>query len=94
MTKNNLFTIFCISLRLSASTFGGGYILIAAMRRIYTERLRWLTEEEMLDITAEQFAAVGDAFDAILAQGYRCSVGNEKNIADNGELFDNLVTVN
>ena len=49
---------------------------------------------EMLDITAEQFAAVGDAFDAILAQGYLCAVGNEKNIADNGELFDNLVTIN
>ena len=49
---------------------------------------------EMLDVTAEQFAAVGAAYDAILAQGYRCSVGNEKNIADNGELFDNLVTVN
>ncbi len=48
---------------------------------------------EMLDITAEQFAAIGDVFDAILAQGYRCSVGNEKNIADNKELFDNLITV-
>ena len=58
----------------------------------YEEVLR--RRSEMLDITAEQFAAVGDAFDAILAQGYRCSVGNEKNIADGGELFDNLITVN
>ncbi|MBO5126570.1 MAG: hypothetical protein J6D10_03275, partial [Clostridia bacterium] len=49
---------------------------------------------EMLDITAEQFAAVGDAFDAILAQGYLCAVGNEKNIADNKDMFDNLISVN
>ncbi len=58
----------------------------------YEEVLR--RRAEMLDITAEQFAAVGEAFDRILAQGYRCSVGNEKNIADNGDLFDNLVTIN
>lgn len=72
MTKNNLFTIFCISLRLSASTFGGGYILIAAMRRIYTERLRWLTEEEMLDITAlAQTAPGASAVNAAVLTGYR-----------------------
>lgn len=49
---------------------------------------------EMLDITPEQFAAVGEAFDRVLAQGYRCSVGNEKNISDNADMFDNLLTIN
>ena len=52
MPKNNLPTIFLNSLRLSASAFGGGYVLISSMRRLYTERLGWLTEEEMLDVTA------------------------------------------
>ena len=39
MPKNNLPTIFFYSLRLSASAFGGGYVLISLMRRIYTEQL-------------------------------------------------------
>lgn len=49
---------------------------------------------EMLDITPEQFAAVGEAFDRVLAEGYRCSVGNEKNISDNSDMFDTLLTIN
>ena len=58
----------------------------------YEEVLR--RRAEMLDITAEQFAAVGDVFDKILEQGYLCAVGNEKNIADNKDMFDNLITIN
>lgn len=72
MLKNNLRTIFFTSLRLSASAFGGGYVLIASMRRLYTERLGWLTEEEMLDVTAlSQTAPGASAVNAAVLTGYR-----------------------
>ncbi len=60
--------------------------------RTYEDVLR--ERAEMLDITPEQFRAVGDVFDKILAQGYICAVGNEKKIADNEGMFDNLLTIN
>ena len=72
MPKNNLPTIFFYSLRLSASAFGGGYVLISLMRRIYTERLGWLTEEEMLDVTAlSQTAPGASAVNAAVLTGYK-----------------------
>ncbi len=72
MPKNNLPTIFLTSLRLSASAFGGGYVLISSMRRLYTERLGWLTEEEMLDVTAlSQTAPGASAVNAAVLTGYR-----------------------
>lgn len=49
---------------------------------------------EMLDITAEDFRNTADLFDAVLAQGYKSAVGNEKKLSDNGELFDALVSLN
>ena len=72
MPKNNLPTIFFYSLRLSATAFGGGYVLISLMRRIYTERLGWLTEEEMLDVTAlSQTAPGASAVNAAVLTGYK-----------------------
>lgn len=72
MPKNTLPTIFLYSLRLSASAFGGGYVLISLMRRIYTEQLGWLTEEEMLDVTAlSQTAPGASAVNAAVLTGYK-----------------------
>ena len=47
----------------------------------------------MLSITEEQFRAAGEVFDKICAQGYFCAVGNEKNLRDHADLFDNLVNI-
>ena len=71
-SSHPLVLIFLYSLRLSASAFGGGYVLIALMRHIYTERLGWLTEEEMLDITAlAQTAPGASAVNAAVLSGYK-----------------------
>lgn len=48
---------------------------------------------EMLDITEEQFRATAEMFDKICAQGYICTVGNETKLAENKDMFDNLVTI-
>ena len=44
--------LFTITLTLSACTFGGGFVIISMMQQKFVEKLRWLEEEEMLDMTA------------------------------------------
>lgn len=44
--------LFTITLTLSACTFGGGFVIISMMKQKFVERLHWLAEEEMLDMTA------------------------------------------
>lgn len=37
---------------LSACTFGGGFVIVSLMKKRYVEELKWLEEDEMLDVTA------------------------------------------
>ncbi len=52
MKKHLYLNLFFRSLLLSASTVGGGFVILSVMRRIYVSRLGWITEEEMLDIAS------------------------------------------
>jgi chromate transporter len=42
--------IFLYSLYISFFTFGGGFVIISFMRKIYINKLKWLTDEQMLEI--------------------------------------------
>lgn len=44
--------LFITTLVLSASTFGGGFVIISMMKQKFVERMGWLEEDEMLDMTA------------------------------------------
>lgn len=48
---------------------------------------------EMLEVTMDQIHAAADIYDKVVAQGYVCTVGSEKAVKDNADLFDNLVNV-
>lgn len=37
---------------LSACTFGGGFVIISMMKKRFVDDMHWLSEEEMLDMTA------------------------------------------
>ena len=50
--KGQLFTLFFNMFVLSAFTFGGGFTIVTLMKRKFVDELRWITEEEMLDMTA------------------------------------------
>ena len=64
--------IFLHSLILSASTIGGGYVILSVMRRLYVEKLGWLSEEEMLDVASLSQSAPGAvAVNASILLGYR-----------------------
>ncbi len=92
MPKNDLRTIFFNSLRLSASAFGGGYVLISLMRRSYTERLGWLSEDEMLDVAAiSQTAPGASAVNAAVLTGYKLHGMSGAAVAVIGTLIPPLV---
>lgn len=64
--------LFLTNLILSACTFGGGFVIISMMRKKFVEELHWLTEEEMLDMTAIAQSAPGAlAVNASIVVGYR-----------------------
>ena len=57
--RKMLWTLFWTSMRISAFTFGGGFVIVTLMKRVYVDRLGWISEEEMLDYTALAQTAPG-----------------------------------
>ena len=50
--KNKYWQLFLSTLKLSACTFGGGFVIIPLMRERFVKELHWIEEEETLDLTA------------------------------------------
>ena len=44
--------LFFTMMRISAFTFGGGFVIIPLIRKQFVEKLGWLGEEDMLDMIA------------------------------------------
>ncbi len=51
--------LFTTMLSISAFTFGGGFVIVSLMKRKLVDELHWLTEDEMLDMTALAQSAPG-----------------------------------
>lgn len=57
---------------LSACTFGGGFVIVSLMKKKFVEELKWLEEDEMLDITAITQSSPGPLpVNASVIIGYR-----------------------
>lgn len=57
---------------LSACTFGGGFVIVSLMKKKFVEELKWLEEDEMLDVTAITQSAPGPLpVNASVIIGYR-----------------------
>ena len=64
-------TLFFSTLKLSACTFGGGFVIIPLMRKKFVEELDWIEEQEMLDMTAIAQSSPGAiAVNASILVGY------------------------
>lgn len=44
--------LFFSTFKLSACTFGGGFVIIPLMQKKFVEELGWIEEDEMMDLTA------------------------------------------
>ena len=70
--KKNLTTLFLTMLYISAFTFGGGYIIVGFMKKHFVERLKWIDNEEMLDMVALAQTSPGAiAVNAAILVGWR-----------------------
>lgn len=57
---------------LSACTFGGGFVIVSLMKKKFVEELKWMEEDEMLDVTAITQSTPGPlAMNAAAVVGYR-----------------------
>ena len=50
--KKQLVTLFFSMLSISTFTFGGGFVIVTLMKRRFVDDLKWLKEDDMLDMTA------------------------------------------
>ena len=65
-------TLFLSTLRISAFTFGGGFVIIPMLKRQFVDVLHWLGEDEMLDLVAIAQSTPGAiAVNASVLIGYR-----------------------
>ncbi|HAX73291.1 MAG TPA: chromate transporter, partial [Firmicutes bacterium] len=67
-----LWELFKSTFILSASTFGGGFVIVSLMKKKFVEELGWLEESEMLDIAAIAQSSPGPIpINASVILGYR-----------------------
>ena len=63
--------LFLSTLKLSACTFGGGYVIVPLMRKRFVDELHWIEEQEMLDFIAIAQSSPGAiAVNASILVGY------------------------
>lgn len=69
---SKLGTLFRSMFMLSACTFGGGFVIVSLMKKKFVEELKWLEDDEMLDVTAITQSAPGPLpVNASVIIGYR-----------------------
>lgn len=67
-----LWELFKSMFILSACTFGGGFVIVSLMKKKFVEELKWIEEDEMLDITAITQSSPGPLpVNASVIIGYR-----------------------
>lgn len=72
--KRMLWELFRSTFMLSACTFGGGFVIVSLMKKQFVEKLGWLEEDEMLDVTAIAQSSPGPIpVNASVILGYRMS---------------------
>jgi len=70
--RQKLWILFKSMFVLSACTFGGGFVIVSLMKKKFVEELKWLEEDEMLDITAITQSSPGPlVVNAAVIVGYR-----------------------
>lgn len=64
--------LFKEMMMISAFTFGGGFVIIGMMQKKFCEELHWVTQDEVLDMTAIAQSAPGAlAVNSAIIFGYR-----------------------
>lgn len=96
MRKNfNLYwTLFSTTFLLSAFTFGGGFVIVPLMKKKYVDQLKWIEEEEMLNMIAIAQSSPGAiAVNAAIMVGYKMAGVFGALITTLGTVLPPLITL-
>ncbi len=93
-TPGLYFKLFFSVFTLSALTVGGGYVIVPLMQREFVTKLKWISEEEMLDLAAIAQSSPGAmAVNSAVLVGYRVGGFLGAFIAVVGSVIPPLVTI-
>lgn len=71
-TSKDYFQLFFETFKLSAFTFGGGYVIVPLMQQQFVKKLGWIEEDEMLNLVAIAQSAPGPiAINTSILIGYK-----------------------
>lgn len=86
--------LFSITLTMSACTFGGGFVIISMMQQKFVDKLHWLEQEEMLDMTAIAQASPGAlGVNIAIVTGYRLKKAGGAIVCTFGAVIPPLVII-
>ena len=69
--RKKIIKLFLFTFKLSACTFGGGFVIIPLLRQKFVDELKWIDEQEMMDLTAIAQSSPGAiAVNASIVVGY------------------------
>jgi len=87
-------TLFISTFSLSAFTFGGGYVIVPLMKKKFVDQLKWIEEEEMLNLVALSQSSPGAiAINCSILVGYRMAGIIGSIIAVAGTVLPPLVII-
>lgn len=89
-----LWLLFKSMFVLSAFTFGGGFVIVSLMKKKFVEELKWLEEDEMLDVTAITQSAPGPLpVNASVIIGYRMAGVTGSLVAVLGTILPPMIII-
>ncbi|MDO4679153.1 MAG: chromate transporter [Eubacteriales bacterium] len=72
--RKKFIKLFLSTFKLSACTFGGGFVIIPLLRQKFVDELKWIDEQEMMDLTAIAQSSPGAiAVNASIVVGYHAA---------------------
>ncbi len=92
--KRFYWKLFFSTFTLSAFTFGGGYVIVPLMQKRFVKELKWIDEDEMLDLVAIGQSAPGPiAINTSILVGYRLAGVPGALLTVFGTVLPPLVTI-
>lgn len=69
----NLWRLFWAFVQLGTMAFGGGYAIIVIAERLFVQKLKWITEKELMD-----YLAMSQSLSGIIALNFSGFIGYKK----------------